>query len=94
MSLGNTADRGVAGHLRDQIEVQRKQRRTHTHARSGHRGLAARVPGANHHYIELFANSHHSILLRCIYNEGVTSSVTLTVLDSRRECDLNPTHRN
>ena len=47
VALGNAANRGIAGHLRDQVEVERDERRAQTHARSGHGGFAAGVTRAH-----------------------------------------------
>ena len=64
MPLGDPADRRVAGHLRDQVEVHGAERRPQTHARRRHRRLAPRVPRADHDHIVLFIRSWHWISLR------------------------------
>src|SRR5947209_5580493 len=61
MSLGNTADCGVAGHLRDEIDVQREEGGFQPHASSGHCGLAACVTGAHHDDVELFGELLHFV---------------------------------
>ena len=60
MSLGDAADRRVAGHLRNQVDVERVERGLQAHARRGHRGLASRMAGADDHYIELFGELHRA----------------------------------
>src|SRR5581483_392017 len=47
LSFGDAADRWVARHLRDRVEVLRQQQRLEPHARAGESRLAARVPGAD-----------------------------------------------
>ena len=51
MALGRPADRGVAGHQRDAIEVHRQQQRAASHARRRQRRLAARVARADDDHI-------------------------------------------
>ena len=62
MAFGDAADGGVAGHLRDEVEVQREERGAQAHARGGHRGFAAGVAGADDDDVELFGKAHFSIL--------------------------------
>ena len=45
-----TSKARVAGHLRDQVEVDRVKSGIQAHARR-HRGVAARVPRAHHHIV-------------------------------------------
>ncbi|OPY91975.1 MAG: hypothetical protein A4E73_01609 [Syntrophaceae bacterium PtaU1.Bin231] len=47
LALGEAADRGVAGHERDRIEIDVEEDRLAAHARRGEGGLAARVPPAD-----------------------------------------------
>src|SRR5271157_30261 len=54
VSLGDAAHGGIARHLRNEIEVERVQRRLQAHARRGHGGFATGMPGANHHDIVSF----------------------------------------
>ena len=58
MTFGDAADRRVARHLRDQVDVECEQRRLQPHARRGHRGLASGVAGADNNDIELFRELH------------------------------------
>ncbi len=53
-----TSKARVAGHLRDQVEVDRVQRGFQAHARR-HRGLAPRVPRANSHHIVFFGEARN-----------------------------------
>jgi hypothetical protein len=57
MALGDAADGGVAGHLRDEVEVEREERRAQAHARGGHGGFAAGVACADDDYVVLFGES-------------------------------------
>ena len=54
VAFGDSADGGITGHLRDQVEVDRAERGLQAHARRGHRGLAAGVPRAHDNHIVLF----------------------------------------
>ena len=58
MAFGNSAYGGVAGHLRDQIYVQRVEGSLQAHAGRGHGGLASGMTGANHDNVELFGEGH------------------------------------
>src|SRR5215467_15861198 len=58
MSLGDPADRRIARHLRDQVDVERVQRSLQTHACGGHRSFASGMPGPHHHHVELFREPH------------------------------------
>ena len=58
VSLGDSADRRVAAHLRDQVEVQRKDGRAQPHARRRHSGFAAGMPCADDDDVVLFRKSH------------------------------------
>ena len=58
MSLGDAANRRVARHLRDEIDVQRVERGLQSHACGGHGGLASGMASADDDYIELFRERH------------------------------------
>ena len=58
MPLGNSADRRVAAHLRDQVQVHGDERGLQAHARGSHGSLAACMTGAHHYDIVLFGESH------------------------------------
>src|ERR1019366_5930499 len=47
MALADAADRGVAGHLADMIEVQREHQGARTHPGRGERGFDTGVAGAD-----------------------------------------------
>ena len=64
VALGDSADRGIAGHLRDQVKIQREQCRAQAHARTRHGRFAACVAGADDDQIVLFGKSHR--LIDCI----------------------------
>ena len=58
VSLGDAADGGVAGHLRDEVGVEGEQGGAQSHARGGHGGLAAGMTGSDDGDIDLFGNGH------------------------------------
>jgi len=69
MSLGYAAYCGVAGHLRDEVEVEREERGAEAHACGRGCGFAAGVASADDEYVEalgsarslgLFVECHHS----------------------------------
>jgi hypothetical protein len=62
MPLRNPANRRITTHLRNQIQIQRKDRRPQSHPRRGHSRLTPSMPGPNHHHIVLFRKTHSSIL--------------------------------
>ena len=57
VALGDAAYGRIAGHLRDQVEVDRVESGLQAHARRRHRGLAPRVPRAHHHHIVFFSEA-------------------------------------
>ncbi len=59
VSLGNAADCRIAGHLRDEVDVERVEGGLQPHAGGGHGGFAAGVSGANDDDIELFGELRH-----------------------------------
>lgn len=61
MSLGYATHRWVARHLRDQVDIQRVERRLEAHACGGHRGLASGMAGADNNYVELFGELHQEL---------------------------------
>ena len=64
MPLGDSTNRRITTHLRNQIQIQRKDSRPQTHARRGHRRLAPGMPCTHHNHIVLFRKAHSSILNR------------------------------
>ena len=48
MSLANTADRGITGHLSESFNVVRKKERLTCHTCRSKSGLYAGMPAANH----------------------------------------------
>jgi hypothetical protein len=61
MALGDPAHGRVAGHLRDQVNIQGEQGGLQPHAGSRHCGLATGVSGADHDDIVLFSELQHSL---------------------------------
>ena len=72
MAFGNASDGGIAGHLRDQVDVQRVERGLQAHARGSHGGLASGMTGADDNYVELFSELHESDCPRdvCAYSSN------------------------
>ena len=60
VALGDAADGRIAGHLCDEIEVEREQGGAQAHARRGDRGFATSVSCADDHYVVLFREGHAS----------------------------------
>ncbi len=58
MSLGNAADGGIAGHLRDEIDIEREEGGLQAHSGGSHGRLASGMAGADHNYVELFREPH------------------------------------
>jgi transcriptional antiterminator Rof (Rho-off) len=58
VSLGDAADRRIAGHLRNQVDVERVERGLQSHARRGHCRFAPGMACADHDYVELFSKLH------------------------------------
>jgi hypothetical protein len=58
MALGDAADGGIAGHLRDEVEVEGVERCTQAHARRSDGCLAAGVTGSNDDDVVLFGEGH------------------------------------
>ena len=48
MALADAADRGIAGHLADMIEVEREHQRARAHPSGSERGFDTGMAGANH----------------------------------------------
>jgi hypothetical protein len=64
MSFSDAAYRGIARHLRDQVDVERVERGLETHARTGQGRLTPRVPRSDDDNIELFGELHGSSILQ------------------------------
>ena len=58
VAFGDSADGGVAGHLRDEVEVEREECGAQAHARGGRGGFAAGMTRADDDYVELFGERH------------------------------------
>jgi hypothetical protein len=58
VSLRHSTDRRVAGHLRDEIKVQREERGAEAHAGGGGSGFAAGVASTNDEDVEMFREGH------------------------------------
>jgi hypothetical protein len=80
MAFSNAANRGVAAHLRDQIEVEGEHRRSQAHARCSHRSFAAGVSCAYDEHIVLFRKRHP---LYSTGRKGIERSVCGAVLQAR-----------
>jgi hypothetical protein len=62
--LGDPTHSGIAGHLRDEIDVQREKGGLQAHAGSSHRGLTSSVTGADHNDVEVFVKCLHASVAR------------------------------
>src|SRR5882762_3740760 len=60
MALADAADRRIAAHLPQRLDVVREQQRLLAHARGSERGLGAGVATADHDYLEYFAETHQA----------------------------------
>ena len=60
VSFGNAADGGIARHLRDEIDVERKERGLQAHARGGHGGFASGMTGADDDNVVSFGELRQS----------------------------------
>jgi hypothetical protein len=58
VSLGDAADGGIARHLRDEIGIEREQRRAQAKTRRGHGGFASGMTGANYGNVVMFRERH------------------------------------
>jgi len=63
MSLGDSADRRIARHLRDAAQIEGKKRRLHPHPGCRHRRLAPRMAAAYHNHIKNLIESHRGLAL-------------------------------
>jgi len=87
MSFGNASDGGIAGHLRDQVDVERVERSPQAHACGSHGGLASGMTGADDNYVELFSELHESDRPRgscdvCLYSSNSLGNRMKGQLDS------------
>ena len=57
-SRADAANRGIAAHRAERVEVVRKQQGFHAHARAGQRRLGAGVAATDHDYIETVRKLH------------------------------------
>jgi len=58
MPFADPADRRIATHRTQRVEVMREQQRPGTHARAGQRGLGAGVATADHDHVETVRKVH------------------------------------
>lgn len=58
MAFGDAADGGVAGHLRDEIDVECIESGLEAHAGGGHGRFASGVAGADNYHVEMFVEAH------------------------------------
>ena len=61
VSLGDAADGGIAGHLRDEVGVEGEQGGAQSHARGGHGGFTAGMSGSNYGNVVMFGESWHAL---------------------------------
>jgi hypothetical protein len=58
VSLRDSTNGGIAGHLADEIQIQRNEAGFRAQSSRGRSGLTARMAGANHYYIEDLVKRH------------------------------------
>ena len=58
MPLADAADRGIAAHLPQRLDVMREQQRAPPHARGRERRLGAGVAAADHDHVIVSCESH------------------------------------
>jgi hypothetical protein len=75
MAFGDAADGGVAGHLRDEIDVQSEEGGLQAHAGGGHGGFASGVSGADYYYVEMFVELLHVLVRGPHYGGSATGSI-------------------
>ena len=61
-----TADGGVAGHLRDEVEVHGDHGGVETHARAGARGFASRMARADDEHVVLVGHCYYCSRMRIL----------------------------
>ena len=85
MAFRNSANRRIARHLTDQIEIQRNQTGFRAESRRGRRRLAARVAGADHNYIKYFIKRHDYFPIQNVANisDSISSVVVSPVICPR-----------
>ena len=64
MSFGNSTDSRIAGHLRDEINIQRVKGCLQAHARAGDCGLASSVSSSDYDDLELLRELHGTSILQ------------------------------
>ena len=78
MPFRRAADRGVARHKGDAVEIEGEHRRFQTRAGEGEGGFAARVPRADHHGVVLsFAVNVHFYFFKIIFLRSLTCTAIL-----------------
>jgi len=67
MAFGDASDGRVAGHLRDEINVQSVERGLEAHAGAGNGGFASGVSGADDDHVEMFGELHEVLFYRVVW---------------------------
>src|SRR5215213_2921608 len=82
MPLGDSANRWIARHLTDEIEIQRDQSSFSTKPRRRRSSFAARMPGSDHDYAEDFIKRHDYFPIQKVANisERISSVVVSPVI--------------
>src|SRR5215211_3502283 len=85
MSLRDSANRGIARHLADEVQVQSDQAGLGAETRRGRRRLAARVASPNHDYIENLVERHNYFPIQNVANisDRISSVVVSPVICPR-----------
>src|ERR1017187_1977549 len=91
MALADAADRGVAGHLADMIEVKREHQGARTHPGRGERGLDTGVAGADDDDVVVHCESAIMARMRASRKARRSQTVRLEVVKYYNSLNAEPT---
>ena len=77
MPFADAADRRIATHLTQRLDIVRKQQGAHAHARRGQRGLGAGMAAANNNHIESIGVEHDASCIVATSEQGRDSTVSV-----------------
>jgi hypothetical protein len=78
MTFRDPANRRIARHLADEVEVQSDQPGFRAESRRGRRRLTTRMAGADHDYIECFVKRHDYLPIQNV--ENISDSISSVVV--------------
>ncbi len=76
VALADAADRGVAGHLPERLDVVGEQQRARAHARGGERGFGAGMAAADDDHVETIGEIHSEEHYRRVKREFYAKAVS------------------